>query len=469
MKVLLVGLCTLVLSLGGCATATDVLQTPWIRIERDVYTIIVRDTVRQTHLLNPPGEADRGILFPNARHTTIEHTATFRDSTVERHYPNFIRLGVFESVGLLGTAPSDEAYDSGLFGLFPEALEEQGEPSTDSRVFTGAWRRFGILEYRFPWFYGARHWSVGSVSLEVFQLSRQERSWFIGVLPLYICKRWYFRELPPYVTAAVSLGTSLFPSQYLNLTGSLELGSLGGVNLRGYVGFLWGQTPARQGQNEGPIGQGQSEGSSTAQLYAGLGTSLLDFLNREEELQQEWSEHRHSAWSVGIGHGAFLRTSASQSIWTEGSSPLISGLLLRVMPVQLALPLRPQGFYLGTSLTTILILGMNQGAIGILPLRAGYWFELVPAGLYGDLGAEALYYPSNAVNLSARLILRLSEIANIFLTAGFTNGSVLRGREWWDILNDAGRFSGWYIGIGTGAGERLFRPSEVWYFRSPSH
>ncbi|MEN3027334.1 MAG: hypothetical protein ABDH31_06495, partial [Chlorobiota bacterium] len=297
-------------------------------------------------------------------------------------------------------------------------------------------------------------------SLELFQLSRQEESWLVGVLPLYVSKRWHFREFPPYVVAAVSFGTSLFPSQYLNLTGSLELGSLGGVNLRGYAGFLWGQTPARQGR---------SEGTSTAKLYAGLGTSLLDFLNREEELQQEWSEHRHSAWSVGIGHGAFLRTTTSQSIWTEGSAPLISGLLLRVMPVQLALPLRPQGFYLGTSLITTLILGMDQGAIGILPLRAGYWFELVPAGLYGDLGAEALYYPSNAVNLSARLILRLSGIANIFLTAGFADGSALRGREWWDILTDAGRFSGWYIGIGTGVGERLFRPSEVWYFRSPSH
>ncbi|MCS6965413.1 MAG: hypothetical protein NZ473_01405 [Candidatus Kapabacteria bacterium] len=447
------------LALGGCAAATDFLQTPLTRTERDVYTIVHRDTVQQTKLLNPPGESDRGVLFPNVRRVTVQHMAVFRDSIVERYYPNFIRLGVFESVGLLGTAPSHDAYDAGLFGLFPDVLEEQETQPSRSRLFTGAWRRFGILEYRFPWFYGARHWSVGSVSIELFQLSRQRRSWLVGVLPLYVSKRWYFRELPPYVAAAVSLGTSLFPSQYLNLTGSLDVGSLGGVNLRGYAGFLWGQTPAQQGR---------SEGSSTAKLYAGLGTSLLDFLNREEELQQEWNHHRHSAWSVGIGHGAFLRTTASRSIWTEGSSPLISGLLLRAFPVQLALPLRPPGFYVGTALASTLILGLDQGAVGILPLRAGYWLELIPAGLYGDVTAEAFYYPSNAVNLSARLLLRLSDIANLFITAGFANGSALRGREWWDIITDAGRFSGWYVGIGTGIGERLFRPSDLWYYRPHS-
>ncbi|GBD07245.1 hypothetical protein HRbin21_01061 [bacterium HR21] len=445
------------LLLGGCAAATDLLQSPLTRTERDTYTLLERDTLVQTQLRNPPGEADRGVLFPSLRQTAIHHTAVLRDSIVERHYPNFIRVGLFESVGLLGTAPADQAYDAGLFGLFPD-LPQQGSSPRGSPLFTGAWRRFGIVEYRFPWFHGARDWSVGTTAVELFQLRRDEQEWLAGILPLYLRKRWYWREEPPYAAAAIGIGVSLIPSQYLHLNASLEVGSLGGVNLRGYVGFLWGQNPAQSLQAEA--------GTSVATLYAGLGTSLLDFLNREEELYQEWREHRHSAWSVGLGQFLFLRTSSSRSIWTEGPSPLITGLLVRLFPVQLALPVGPPGFYAGTSLATALLMGTDGGAIGILPLRLGYWRELVPAGLYGDLGAEALYYPSSAVALSARLVLRLSEFFTLCAVAGFANGSPLRGSQWWDLLQEATSFRGWYIGIGAGLGERLFRRDDLWYYRN---
>ncbi len=453
MKLLLCGMFALVL--GGCAATTDIIQTPLTRTERDTYTILERDTLVQLQLHNPPGESDRGVLFPSLRHTEIQHRAVFRDSVVERHYPNFIRVGLFESVGLIGTAPSDRAYDAGLFGLFPDFLEQDRAPE-GSPLFTGAWRRFGIVEYRFPWFYGAQDWSVGTVALELFQLSRDKAEWLAGILPLYLRKRWHWRSEPPYIAAAVSIGTSLLPSQYLHVNASLEGGSLGGVNLRGYVGLLWGQNPAGSSRT--------ASGTSLARFYAGLGTSLLDFLNREEELQQEWRDHRHSAWSVGIGQFSFLRTSSSQSIWTEGSSPLITGMLIRLLPVELALPIGPPGLFVGTSLSTLVALGMDAGGVGILPLQFGYRRELLPAGLYGELSAEGLYYPSNAVVLSGRLVLRLSDFFTLSALIGFANGSALRGSQWADFLQQATSFQGWYIGIGTGI-ERLFRTEDLWYYR----
>ncbi len=443
------------LLLSGCATMTDLLQTPLTRTERDVYTIVVRDTVERSTLQNPPG-ADHGVLFPSMRQTQVQHTSVLRDSMSERHYPNFIRVGLFESVGLLGVASAADAYDAGLFGLFPDVLNSETAPQ-GSRLFTGAWRRFGIVEYRFPWFLGARDWSIGSVGIELFQLSRYEREWLIGLLPLYVRKRWYVRHEPPYVAAAAGLGVSLLPSQYLNVTGSVEVGSLGGLNLRGYAGFLWGQTPAGQ--------RGNSVGISYAKPYVGVGVSLLDFVNREEELQEEWSLHRHSAWSVGVAQFAFLHSPSSRSIWTDTTQALISGMVLRLLPVQLAIPVGPAGLYAGTALTSVVILGLNGGALGVLPIRMGYWRELVPAALYADIGAEALYYPSNAVHLSARCLLRLSDIINLFATVGFANGAALRGSQWTDVLESASHFSGWYIGIGMGIGERLFRQSDLWYYR----
>lgn len=448
----------LALLLGGCAATTDLLQSPLTRTERDTYTLLERDTLVRTQLRNPPGEADHGVLFPSLRQTEVRHTTVLRDSIVERHYPNFIRIGLFESVGLLGTASSDRAYDAGLFGLFPD-FPQQDRPPQGTPLFTGAWRRLGIVEYRFPWFYGARGWSVGTAAVELFQLSRDEAEWLAGILPLFVRKRWYWREEPPYVAGAAGLGVSLLPSQYLHLSASLEVGSLGGVNVRGYVGFLWGQNPAGAGFVQ------TASGRSIAKLFAGLGTSLADFLNHEEELQQEWRQQRHSAWSIGLGHFLFLRTSSSRSIWTEGGSPLITGMLARMLPVQLALPVGPPGVYVGTSLMTLLLVGTDGGALGILPLRLGYWHELVPAGLYSDLGAEALYYPSHAVALSARLLLRLSDFFTLCAVAGFANGSPGRGNQWWDLLQEATSFQSWYIGIGVGLGEHLFRKQDLWYYR----
>jgi hypothetical protein len=454
MKVLgVLGCCMGLLS--GCA-AMDLFQIPLTRTERELYTIVLRDTLQRSRLVPPPGETPRGVLFPTARQVHSSQELLLHDSVVERHYPNFIRFGLFESVGLIGTAPAGEGYGAGLFGLFPDRLD-WGNPA-GGHLFTGAWYRLLPVEYRFRWF-DAPDWSIGSAALEGLQLSRNEA--LVGILPLYLRKRWYWQDLPPYAALSLGGGVSIFPSQYVNLFGSAELGSLGGVNLRAYAGIVLGQTPANSRWSS------SAQGTSLTQPYAGIGVSLMDFLNRERELEEEWQYHRHSAWSVGIGQFAFLRSGTERSIWTEGSSPLLTGMVARLLPVQLAAPL-PQlpGLYAGTALGSIVIMGTDAGGVGILPLRLGYWQELVPGALALDGSAEWLYYPSSVLHLSGRLVLRTSDLTNLFLVAGFASGSVLRATELdWDILRRSAHFQGWYIGIGMGLLERIFRRADLWYFR----
>ncbi len=441
--------------LCGCA-AMDLFQIPLTRTERELYTVVLRDTLQRSRIVPPPGETHRGVLFPTARQVHSSQELLLRDSVVERHYPNFIRFGLFESVGLIGTASADEGYGAGLFGLFPDRLD--WENPSGGHLFTGAWYRLLPVEYRFRWF-DAPDWSIGSVALEALQLSWNDA--LVGILPLYLRKRWYWRDLPPYAALSLGGGVSIFPSQYVNLFGSAELGSLGGVNLRAYAGVVLGQTPANSRWSS------SGQGISLTQPYAGIGVSLMDFLNRERELEEEWQYHRHSAWSVGIGQFAFLRSGTERSIWTEGSSPLLTGMVVRLLPVQLAAPL-PQlpGLYAGTALSSIVIMGTDAGGVGILPLRLGYWQELVPGALALDGSAEWLYHPSSVLHLSGRLVLRTSDLTNLFLVMGFASGSVLRATELdWDILRQSARFQGWYIGIGMGLLERLFRKADLWYFR----
>jgi hypothetical protein len=63
-------------------------------------------------------------------------------------------------------------------------------------------------------------------------------------------------------------------------------------------------------------------------------------------------------------------------------------------------------------------------------------------------------------------VLRTSDLTNLFLVAGFASGSVLRATELdWNILRRSVHFQGWYIGIGMGLLERIFRRADLWYFR----
>ena len=90
------------------------------RTERDVYTITIRDTTTLEEQKNAPGTRDNGVIYPSSRVFQSQRTITQKDSIVERYYPDFIRLGVFESVGFFFSGKSDHALCNGLFGIFTD-------------------------------------------------------------------------------------------------------------------------------------------------------------------------------------------------------------------------------------------------------------------------------------------------------------------------------------------------------------
>ncbi len=85
----LVALPIAVLSIQGCSTLS--LRAILTRTEQDTYTITTRDTTHQIEYRNAPGQ--RGIIYPSDRTITATRRVEQYDSTVERHYPNFIRFG----------------------------------------------------------------------------------------------------------------------------------------------------------------------------------------------------------------------------------------------------------------------------------------------------------------------------------------------------------------------------------------
>ena len=71
--------------LAGCYTAS--------RIERELYTITLRDTTMRQNVNNVPGERDNGTIYPTSRQVEIERGYVQKDSTVERFYPAYLRYG----------------------------------------------------------------------------------------------------------------------------------------------------------------------------------------------------------------------------------------------------------------------------------------------------------------------------------------------------------------------------------------
>src|SRR5512133_2997698 len=110
-KHLLIILLISAISLSGCVNYTT-------RTEKDIYTITVRDTTNLFEQKNAPGNRDNGIVFPSSRTITSDRELIQRDSIVERNYPDFIRLGLFESIGTIGMN-ADSGLGTGMFGLFP--------------------------------------------------------------------------------------------------------------------------------------------------------------------------------------------------------------------------------------------------------------------------------------------------------------------------------------------------------------
>ncbi|GAB1430742.1 hypothetical protein MASR2M18_15760 [Ignavibacteria bacterium] len=458
--------------LGGCSRAQfELLHT---RKEQDYYTITTRDTIVAQIVSNAPGQRDNGVVYPSSRVLRIGQDVSQYDSLVERKYPDFIRLGLLETVGLVGTSTSDVGLGSGLFGImgyFDPDFTRISRPFDTNRsvLFTGGIYRFGIVEKRLRWFNDAADWTFGTSIYESLlpQVSeKKDVTTLESFFPVYLRKRFYLRDKIPYVAFTPFAGLGIFPTQYANIGASLDVGSLGGLNFRAYVGAagggLWFSTP--------------DANYTSAFPYAGLGLSVLDFLNRAPETYREWKDYEHSSWEVGTLQFGVLISSADTSISDVGShsfdnkSSVIKGGILRIAPVAVALPFGNNRFYGGTSLINIVALGSKNWGAGILPLRFGYWHTLIQEELIAEPFVEFNYFPSMFLHAGANFNVNFpNKDINLKIMAGFAYGDLIGSfaSDWDSSFGKVGKISGGYIGIGLGLGDAIFTSTDLRYSKEP--
>jgi hypothetical protein len=447
----------LLLGFVSCNTLT--------RKEKDIYTITDKDTLINYHVTNHPGNRDNGVIFPSSKVILPEREIIQRDSIVERFYPDFIRFGLFESIGTMG-GDGDYGIGTGLFGVFPdfEKLSDKYRGEKDY-LFTGGIYRIGIIEHRLRWFRDSKNWTIGTHGIEfILPDSRGENS-LISILPLYLRKRYYLREEIPYIAITPSLGIGYYPSMYANVSGSIEIGSIGGLNLRSYLGLAMGYNPSYAPQIKNNDYLNKDEGNSTVFPYFGIGISVLDFHNLVKETEIEWQYHEHSSWDIGLVQFAMMRSNANESIY--GENQMFSGFQLKLANSFLAIPFKNNRFFVGTSLLNLMVLGKESWGMGILPFRAGYWFVVAEDELSAEPFFELSYFPSSMINIGAKVNLVISESINIGLIAGYVSGSTSINLPT-DFGNDFGiskNFSNLYLGLNFGILDRIFYPHQLRYYK----
>ena len=453
--------------LSGCFT----LKT---RTEKDTFTITKEDTTRNSRVQNQPGTRDNGVIFPSARVTQIERTFTQYDSVETRDYPAFIRLGVFESVGLIGTAPSGKGIGTGLFGIYydpADLFSDKINPKSD-KVFGGGLYRFGIAEYRLRWFRDAANWTIGTSLFEMIYPSATNDSSLMSALPLYIRKRYYLREEIPYVCVTPSVGLGFYPSQYAHVSASLDVGSIGGLNMRAYLGYIFGMNAPNSALNGGKTT------SVVSTPYFGIGISVLDFLNRVPELSREWKDHEHSSWDIGLMRCMIMMTGQDSSFF--GSKFPLQGFQLLLAPTSIAIPLWNNRLYAGTELFNLVVAGGARQRIGfrtvetvaiglgILPLRVGYWQPVLQDELSLEPFLEYSYFPHSMFQIGGRLNLAISSEINVSLNTGYISsaGFDTSNNFFTDTFgNGIGAFDTFYFGLSFGIQDRIFRGEELRYNR----
>lgn len=456
--------------------------SPITRTETDVYTVTKLDTTKQTVVRNQPGErGDNGVIYPTTRTVETTRGLVQQDSIVKRDYPDFIRLGLFESVGTLFTASEGNKIGTGLFGIYFDPIDFLSDKiqGKSDKVFGGGLYRFGIMEYRLRWFKDAANWTIGTHGLEMFYPEAKNNTTLMSVLPLYVRKRYYLREDIPYISATGAVGLGFYPSQYIHLSGSLDVGSIGGLNLRAYAGLFAGVNASKSPLNDSNVSV------TTISPYVGIGVSVLDFLNRVPELYTEWKDHEHSSWEVGLLRVDMFKSGTDSSALGDGAFP-IQGYQLHIAPASIALPLpfAPQlqnRLYAGTSLFNLIVAGSNGKTIlnnkkvsmlamgfGVLPIRIGYWQPVLPDELSFEPYIEYSYYPSTIFQFGARLNLFLQQRFNVSLHAAYVSSGgfdTSTGFFKETFGQSIGEFSTFIFGISFGIQDRIFAPEELRYNR----
>lgn len=444
--------------ISGCASVT--------REETDKFTITEIDTTYTNFIKNSPSNKDFGIVFPSSREILVERNLTQRDSTFTRYYPDFIRLGFFEAIGTVGGDP-DHGIGTGLFGIFPMNNISSSYRGEKGKVFTGGIYRIGISETRLRWFRDAPNWTIGTHAVEFLLPDSRGENALIGLLPIYVRKRFYLREEIPYIAITPAAGFAIAPSQYFNLSVSADIGSVGGLNLRAYLGLAAGfnSTETPQIMNNDYT----KEATSVVFPYAGLGISFLDFLNLVPETLVEWKDYQHSSWQIGLLEFGLYFSNNDKSLFKDTiAGKVLKGLDFEVAKTNLALPFWNNRFYLGTSLLHFMGLGMNSWAISMLPLRIGYWHTLVDDELtltpYLELGS----YPSNYINLAAEVNLRIANHLNWGLKFGYISGSSdeFLGGDFVKKFGYSSTFSNFYLGFNFRFINKIFFEPELRYNRN---
>jgi hypothetical protein len=442
--------------LFGCAALT--------REEKDVFTITERDTTYTNFVKNSPNNKDNGVVFPSSREILVERNSYQRDSSYSRFYPDFIRFGLFESVGTMGGG-SDNAIGTGLFGIFPINEMRTSYRGDDNKVFSGGIYRLGIGEWRLRWFRDSPNWTIGSSFVEALLPNAEAENFLISLYPIYLRKRFYLREEIPYIAVTPAFGVGYFPSQYINLSTSLDVGSLGGLNVRAYLGIAFGYN----GENSPSIKNNDytNDAQTVTFPYAGLGISFLDFLNLVPETLVEWKDHQHSSWEIGFVDFSLLNTNAKTTIFRDTSAgEILKGFDLQMLKTNIAIPFLNNRFYAGASLFHLAVFGKREWALGILPIRFGYWHTIIDDELTATPFTEFCFYPSKYINIGGEVNLRVFESINFGVKLGYMSGNseeVINS----EILNNLGissAFSNYYLGF-TVRLDRIFFEPELRYNR----
>jgi hypothetical protein len=434
------------LFLFGCSSLTNMggIDEMITRTEKDIYTRTLRDTAIIDAVRNAPGQRDNGIVYPTSRIVEMRRDVMQVDSSTTRDYPNFIRIGLFESIGIVGSGSIQNSLNGGLLGIFGYFNRDYDRRTqSTSNIFPGAIYRIGIMEKRLRWFNDDPDWTLGMHYYESIIGDNTLNNTLNSIAPIYIRKRFFVKETIPYVAITPAIGFSLIPDPYVNISVSGDLGSIGGMNLRTYVGvaipFI--------AKNYIP--------------YAGIGTSFLDFLNRVPETEKEWKYHDHSGWQIGLASvmGAF--SNAEKPFFDPNTNTPFKGIIARIAPASMFIPLGNNKFTLGTSLFNLLLFGNSEGGIGILPIRIGYWQNVISNDAVVEPFLEYNYYPTNMVHMGAKLAFRISKQINAFLQAGYSSGSQIAQLN--RTYNTLGDFDIYYIGLGIGLYDRIFYKDEMRY------
>lgn len=430
---------------GSCAVT---------RTETDYYTITDRDTTVAERVRNVPGQ-ENGVIYPSSKVTELHRDFITHDSTYDRTYPAFLRLGGVEFAGLMGSS-SAKGLGSGIFGIYTLFTTDSGlglfQPRQDSlrsnSVFKGRLFRFVPYEYRLRWFDDAPNWTYGGSLFESLAPD-EHRGLYSIAANIYARRRIFLRQQIPYLIFAPFIGASLVPSAYVNAGGELQFGSFGGYNLRAYAGFASGFTWGTPGTITFP--------------YFGLGVSAFDFTNRVEETEHEWKEYVHSAVEVEGVEAALLKSKSYLSLLDTSYSNLpFQALTVRVLTAHYPLPFADHHFWAGTSLINYVGLGFTEQGIGILPVRVGYRHYLFGNDMMAEPYLEYNYYPSHWLNVGARV--KLNTFAGISILAGYVTGA--SGDFLPTVLNTVSSpvgsdFSTAYLGIAVALFDRLYSPEQI--------